>query len=463
MTLEQIYTGCLSQGAYYIASKGEAAIIDPLRETAPYINRAIKDGNKIKYVFETHFHADFVSGHVDLAQKTGATIVFGPTAKTDFESHIAYDGEEFKVGDLTVRVLYTPGHTMESVTYLLLDEDGKEKAIFSGDTLFIGDVGRPDLAVKSDLTTEDLAGHLYDSLRNKIMPLPNDVVVYPAHGAGSACGKNMSSDTHDTLGRQKETNYALREGLTKTEFIKEVTDGILPPPQYFPKNVQLNKSGYESLDQVKSQGLNALSPVAFEFLVNDQGALMIDTRNKDAFRESHVPNAIFIGIDGNFASWVGTLVPDIKQPIVFIAEPGKEDEVVTRFARVGYDNILGYLEGGIAAWEKAGKETDHIDSITVEELEKQYQSEGVRVLDVRKPGEFAEAHLENAQNCPLDFLNERLAEIDANIPQRIHCKSGYRSLIAASILKSRGFNVIDIKGGFDEIKETSLPIGPLMV
>lgn len=458
MVLEQIYTGCLSQGAYYIESNGEAAVIDPLRETIPYISRANKSGSTIKYVFETHFHADFVSGHVDLAEKTGATIVFGPTGETGFKSHQAYDGEEFKIGELILRVLHTPGHTMESVTYLLIDESGNETAIFSGDTLFIGDVGRPDLAVKSDLTREDLAGHLYDSLQNKIMPLPDHLVVYPAHGAGSACGKNMSSQTSDTLGSQKETNYALRPELSREQFIREVTEGILPPPQYFPKNVQLNKSGYESLDIVKSNGLRGLSPVEFEFLVSDQGALMIDTRGKDDFRNAHIPNSIFIGIEGNFASWVGKLITDIQQPIVFIAEEGREDEVVTRFARVGYDNVLGYLNEGISGWTKAGMETDRLSSVTVDQLEELKKTNDLHILDVRRTGEHDAAHINGSQNFPLDYLNENLSEVSKENEQYIHCKSGYRSLIASSILKARGYKVIDIEGGFDAIEASKVEL-----
>lgn len=456
MTIEQIYTGCLAQGAYYIESNGEAAIIDPLREPEPYIRKAAKDNARIKYIFETHFHADFVSGHVDLASKTGATIVFGPNAVTGYDTHIANDEEIFKVGDVTIKVLHTPGHTMESTTYLLIDENGKDHCIFSGDTLFIGDVGRPDLAVKSDMTKEDLARHLYSSLRKKIMPLANDVIVYPAHGAGSACGKNMSSETFDTLGNQKATNYALREDMTENEFIIEVTDGILPPPQYFPKNVLLNKNGYASLDEVKAEGLKPLSPKEFEFLVNDQGALMIDTRDKLDFQKKHIPNSIFIGLDGSFASWAGTLVPDINQPIVFIADEGNEDEVVTRLSRVGYDNTLGYLKGGIDTWEKSGYEVESVKSISASELELILDEKEITIIDVRKPTEFAAEHVEGAKNVALDYLSENLSEIDKNTTNYLHCLSGYRSLIASSILQSRGFNVINVEGGYNAILDSGI-------
>lgn len=456
MTIEQIYTGCLAQGAYYIESNGEAAIIDPLREPEPYIRKAAKDNARIKYIFETHFHADFVSGHVDLASKTGATIVFGPNAVTGYDTHVANDEEIFKVGDVTIKVLHTPGHTMESTTYLLIDENGKDHCIFSGDTLFIGDVGRPDLAVKSDMTKEDLARHLYSSLRNKIMPLANDVIVYPAHGAGSACGKNMSSETFDTLGNQKATNYALREDMTENEFVIEVTDGILPPPQYFPKNVLLNKNGYASLDEVKAEGLKPLSSKEFEFLVNDQGALMIDTRDKLDFQKKHIPNSIFIGLDGSFASWAGTLVPDINQPIVFIADEGNEDEVVTRLSRVGYDNTLGYLKGGIDTWEKSGYEVESIKSISASELELILDEKEITIIDVRKPTEFAAEHVEGAKNVALDYLSENLSEIDKNTTNYLHCLSGYRSLIASSILKSRGFNVINVEGGYNAILDSGI-------
>ncbi|AKQ45535.1 beta-lactamase [Rufibacter radiotolerans] len=459
MKVEQIYTGCLAQGAYYIESNGEAAIIDPLREIKPYLEKAEKNGAKIKYVLETHFHADFVSGHVDLAKATGAQIVFGPNAKPTFAAHIATDGEEIKLGDVTIKVLHTPGHTMESTTYLLKDETGKDYGIFSGDTLFIGDVGRPDLAVKSDLTEEQLAGHLYDSLRNKIMPLSDDIIVYPAHGAGSACGKNMSKETTDLLGNQKKTNYALRPDMSKEEFVKEVTEGLTPPPSYFPKNVQMNREGSMNIDQVMSQGLQALSPEALEAAANETSALVLDTRNPDDFAKGFIPNSVNIGIDGNFAPWVGALIPDIQQPILFVAEEGREEEVVTRLARVGYDHAIGYLKGGFKSWQQAGKEVDTISSISAQEFANRYaQNNQLHVIDVRKPGEFQAEHVQTAQNSPLDFLNDHLAEFPKEGDLYLHCAGGYRSMIAASILKARGFdNVINVEGGFKAISETDVP------
>ncbi|TPE46234.1 MBL fold metallo-hydrolase [Pontibacter mangrovi] len=459
MKVEQIYTGCLAQGAYYIESKGEAAIIDPLREVKPYIEKAEKDNAKIKYVLETHFHADFVSGHVDLAKATGATIVFGPNAQPKFEAYIAQDGEELKVGDVTIKVLHTPGHTMESTTYLLLDENGKAHSIFSGDTLFIGDVGRPDLAVKSNLTEEQLAEHLYDSLRTKIMTLPDDVIVYPAHGAGSACGKNMSKETTDLLGNQKKTNYALRADMTKEEFVKEVTEGLLPPPGYFPLNVKMNKEGYANINDVMAQGLQELSAEAFEAAANETGALVLDTRKPEEFAKGFIPNSVNIGIDGNFAPWVGALIPDIQQPILIVAEKGREEEVVTRLARVGYDNSLGYLKGGFETWKAAGKEVDTIKSISAEEFAKRFeQNNKIKVVDVRKPGEYQAEHVETALSAPLDYLNEHLSELPAEEEMYLHCAGGYRSMIAASILKSRGFdNVVNVEGGFKAIADTNVP------
>lgn len=451
MKVEQIYTGCLAQGAYYISSEGEAAIIDPLREVLPYLQRAEREGAKIKYVFETHFHADFVSGHLDLAQKTGATIVYGPTAKPGFEAHIATDAEVFTVGKVSIKVIHTPGHTLESTCYLLKDEEGIPTALFTGDTLFIGDVGRPDLAqkVEADLTQDKLAGMLYDSLRNKIMPLPDHITVYPAHGAGSACGKNMSKETSDSLGHQKRTNYALRE-MSKDDFIQEVTDGLLPPPIYFPENVMMNIKGYESLDTVMERGLQPLNAEEFEATANASGALILDTRKPADFAEGFIPNAINIGIDGSFAPWVGALIPDIRQEILLITEPGREEEVITRLARVGYDRTIGYLNGGMEAW--TGKEVDHISSITPETF---VALEGTNVLDVRKPGEYDSGHLANAQNLPLDFVNEQINTLNRNETYHIHCAGGYRSMIFASILKARGFeNVIDVQGGYKAIVET---------
>ncbi|WP_299823195.1 MBL fold metallo-hydrolase [uncultured Pontibacter sp.] len=459
MRVEQIYTGCLAQGAYYIESDGEAAIIDPLREVKPYLAKAADSGARIKYVLETHFHADFVSGHLDLATATGAPIVFGPNAAPTFKAHIATDGEELQVGKLTLKVLHTPGHTMESTTYLLKDENGEDFAIFTGDTLFIGDVGRPDLAAKSDLTQEQLAGHLYDSLRNKIMPLADEVLVYPAHGAGSACGKNMSKETYDTLGNQKKTNYALRVDMTKEEFVCEVTDGLMPPPNYFPFNVQLNKEGYNSISNILERGLNALSPDAFEAAATETGALILDTRKPQAFAQGFIPNALFIGIDGGFAPWVGALILDLKQPILFIADAGREEEVVTRLARVGYDNTIGYLEGGFAAWEKAGKPVDTIKSILAEEFTAQYTHDpSIKVVDVRKPGEYQAEHIETACSSPLDFIYDNFSSLPTDETLYIHCAGGYRSMIAASILKARGFEkLVDVQGGYGAISKTNIP------
>ncbi len=457
MKIEQIYTGCLAQGAYYIESNGEVAIVDPLREVQPYIEKAAKNNAKIKYVFETHFHADFVSGHVDLSQKTGAPIIYGPNAVTGFDAIIAADNQEFKLGDLTIRVLHTPGHTMESTCYLLLDENGKETALFSGDTLFIGDVGRPDLAQKSDLTIDDLAGHLFDSLRNKVMTLPDDVTVYPAHGAGSACGKNMSKETTDTLGNQKMFNYALRADMTKAEFIKEVTDGLAPPPQYFPQNVKMNKEGVESFDDVLERGTQALSPIAFEAAANETGAVMLDVRNPEDFAAGHVYNSINIGLNGGFAPWVGALIPDLKQEILLITEDGKEEETITRLSRVGYDNVLGYLAGGIAAWKAAGNEAGVVESISPEELSNRMKSGNeINVIDVRKPGEFAAEHVADVPNFPLDYINDNMAELNPEKTYTIHCAGGYRSMIASSILKARGFDVVDVSGGFAAIQKSGL-------
>ena len=460
MNIEQIYTGCLSQGAYYIESQGEAAIIDPLREVKPYLEKAKKNKANIKYIFETHFHADFVSGHVTLAKETGATIVYGPEAKTGFDSLIAKDQQEFKIGEITLTVLHTPGHTMESTTYLLRDASQKDIAIFSGDTLFLGDVGRPDLAQKAaDMTQEDLAGILYESLRKKIMPLADDVLVYPAHGAGSACGKNLSKETVGTLGEQKKTNYALRADMTKEEFIKEVTDGLLPPPQYFPLNVKMNKEGYEDIDTVLESGTTPLDPEAFEKLANQSGAIILDVRHQDAFAEGHIPQSIFIGIDGGFAPWVGALIGDVEQPILLVTPEGREEETVTRLARVGFDNTLGYLDGSLEAWKKAGKATDSVEGIETMELKTLSEKENLTVFDVRKPGEYLSEHLPDAKRTPLDFINEHMNEFPTGTPFYMHCAGGYRSMIAASILKSRGIhNLIDIKGGFGAIKESGMKV-----
>ena len=458
MIIEQIYTGCLAQGAYYIQSGNEVAIIDPLREVSPYIEKAKGNNATIKYVFETHFHADFVSGHVDLSRQTGAPIIFGPNANPSFEAYVAKDSEEFKIGNVTIRVLHTPGHTMESTSYLLIDEQGKEIALFSGDTLFIGDVGRPDLAQKAaHMTQEDLAGTLFDSLRSKIMPLNDDITVYPAHGAGSACGKNMSKETSDILGNQKKTNYALRANMTRDEFIKEVTQGLTPPPAYFPLNVKLNKEGYESFETVLKKGTQALEPDAFEAAANESRALLLDTRDPQTFAKGFVPNSINIGIDGSFAPWVGTLIPDIKQELLIIMDEGREEEVVTRLARVGYDNAIGYLKGGIEKWKAAGKEIDSIESISTEELAERIKNGAeVNILDVRKNTEHYSEHLINSENAALEYINKNMVQIDRDKPYYVHCAGGYRSMIFSSILRARGYtNLIDIKGGFKALKESN--------
>jgi len=457
MKIEQIYTGCLAQGAYYIESNGEVAIIDPLREVQDYIDRAEKDNAKIKYIFETHFHADFVSGHVTLAEKTGAQIVFGPTAKTVFNSYEAKDGEIFNLGDITITALHTPGHTMESTTYLLKNENGKDHAIFSGDTLFLGDVGRPDLAQKAaDMTQEELAGTLFDSLRSKIMTLADDVIVYPAHGAGSACGKNLSKETVGTIGEQKQTNYALRADMTRDEFIKEVTDGLLPPPEYFPLNVKLNKEGYKSIDDVIKTGAKPLSADEFELVANETDSLILDVRHQSEFIQGFIPQSIFIGLKGSFAPWVGALIKDIHQSILLVVDEGLEEQAITRLSRVGFDNVLGYLKGGFAAWKASGKETDDLLSVSAEVLEQKI-NEGAKVFDVRKPGEYTAEHIENVPSTPLDFLNDHISEFPTEEDFYVHCAGGYRSVIAASILKARGFhNVIDVAGGYGAIKKTGI-------
>ncbi|MGK0387996.1 MAG: hydroxyacylglutathione hydrolase [Maribacter sp.] len=460
MKIEQIYTGCLAQGAYYIESNGEVAIIDPLREVQSYIDRAEKDKASIKYIFETHFHADFVSGHVTLAEKTGGSIIYGPLANPSFEAIIAKDGQVFKLGDISIHVLHTPGHTMESTTYLLKDEEGKDHAIFSGDTLFLGDVGRPDLAQKAaNITQEELASTLFDSLRNKIMPLADDIIVYPAHGAGSACGKNMMKETVDTLGNQKKVNYALRADMKRGEFIKEVTDGLLPPPAYFPLNVKMNKEGYVSIDEVLKKGKHALSPREFEIAANGTGALVLDVRDRHNFVKSHIPRSIFIGLDGSFAPWVGGLIKDIEQPILLVVNEGEEEEAITRLSRVGFDQVIGYLKGGIIAWKNAGMETDTITSIPATLLETRLkEGEHIKVIDVRKTSEFLSEHVLNAENYPLSDLNNDLAELPSDTFY-VHCAGGYRSVIASSILKSRGIhNIVDVTGGFDAIKDTNIVV-----
>jgi glyoxylase-like metal-dependent hydrolase (beta-lactamase superfamily II)/rhodanese-related sulfurtransferase len=456
MKIEQIYTGCLAEAAYYIESEGEVAIIDPLREVKPYIEKAEKQGDTIKYIFETHFHADFVSGHVDLSKKTGAPIIFGPTAlKTGFDATFATDGQVFKLGKVTLKVLHTPGHTMESICLLLIDENGKETALFSGDTLFLGDVGRPDLAqhVIADLTEDKLAGHLFDSLRNKIMPLSDDIIVYPAHGAGSACGKNLSKETSGTLGEQKKTNYALNPNLTKEAFKKELLKGLVTPPSYFPKNVLMNINGYDSIDEVVERGTKAKSARVFEVMAQEKAALILDTRNPNIFAKGFIPNSINIGIDGNFAVWVGTLIPDIKQEILLITEQGREEEVVIRLARVGYDNTIGYLEGGFEAWKNAGKDIETIETIDVEDLATLASTQEIHLIDARKESEYKSEHVIEAINMPLDFINNNMAMIDKKKTYHVHCASGYRSMIFISILKARGFdNLINVNGGFNALK-----------
>ncbi|MAU71995.1 MAG: MBL fold metallo-hydrolase [Pseudozobellia sp.] len=460
MKIEQIYTGCLAQGAYYVESKGEVAIIDPLREVEPYIKRAKADDAHIKYIFETHFHADFVSGHVTLSKETGAPIVYGPNANPSFDAIIAEDGQVFKLGDVTIHVLHTPGHTMESTTYLLRDAHGKDYAIFSGDTLFLGDVGRPDLAQKAaHMTQEELAGMLFESLRKKIMPLADEVIVYPAHGAGSACGKNMMKETVDTLGNQKKMNYALRADMSKQEFIAEVTDGLLPPPKYFPLNVKMNKEGYEDISEVLDRGTTALNPDDFEKAANDTGAIVLDVRHQNEFVEGHIPRSIFIGLNGDFAPWVGALIADTKQPLLLVCPVGKEEEAVTRLSRVGFDGTIGYLKGGFDAWKQSGKDVDTIQSVSAEEAKKQINSEGTPVYDVRKPGEYQSEHVVDATNTPLDFINDYMGDFPEDKKFFVHCAGGYRSVIASSILKSRGIhNLIDIDGGFGALKNSGVKV-----
>ena len=458
MKIQQIYTGCIAHAAYYLESNGEVAIFDPLREVQPYIDQATANGAKIKYVFETHFHADFVSGHLDLAAKTGATIVYGPTAKPGFEAHVATDGEVFNVGKAKVKAIHTPGHTMESTTYMVIDENGKEHGIITGDTLFIGDVGRPDLAqhVIADLTEDKLAGYLFDSLRNKIMPLSDDLIVYPNHGAGSACGKNMSKETTDTLGNQKRTNYALRPDMSKEEFKKELLTGLTAPPGYFPKNVLMNIQGYESLDRIMDRGMRALNVNDFEVVANEERPLVLDTRPATEFAKGFIPNSVSIGLDSNFAMWVGEMIPDIKQTILLVTEPGKEEESIIRLSRVGYDNTIGFLQGGFEAWKAAGKEVDTVDRISSEEFAKRYPQKPL-IIDVRKKSEFDSEHVVDAINVPLNQINQHLSQFPKDKPFILHCAGGYRSMIAASILKQRGWeNFVDVVGGFSAIKETDV-------
>ena len=458
MIIEQIYTGCLAQGAYYIHSNGEAIIIDPLREVQPYLDRLTKDGVTLKYIFETHFHADFVSGHLDLSKKTGAPIVYGPTARPDFDCIVAEDNQEFKLGNISIKVLHTPGHTMESTCYLLLDPQGNPHSLFSGDTLFLGDVGRPDLAQKAaDMTQEQLAGLLYDSLMNKIMPLPNEVMVYPAHGAGSACGKNMMKETVDSLGHQKEMNYALNQP-NKKAFVEAVLDGLLPPPAYFPMNVAMNKKGYTSFDEVMNNGLRALTPAEFEVAVESTEAIVLDTRSPGEFAKAHIPRSINIGIDGQFAPWVGSVIGDVKTPILLVAPSGREAEVVTRLSRVGFDHVLGHLKNGIASWIEEDRELDSVNRISPETFASELNVGESVVVDVRKESEYRAEHVDEAFNKPLDFINDWFAGVGNDGEFYLHCAGGYRSMIAASILQSRGIhNFKEVDGGFSAIAKTTVP------
>jgi hydroxyacylglutathione hydrolase len=459
MKVEQLYTGCIAQAAYYLESDGEAAIFDPLREVQQYIDKAANDNAKIKYIFETHFHADFVSGHIDLARKTGGTIVYGPTAKPGFDALVATDGQEFKVGSYTIRAIHTPGHTMESTCYLLIDKDGSTYGVITGDTLFIGDVGRPDLAqeLSGDLTQELLASHLYDSLRNKIMVLPDDIIVFPSHGAGSACGKNMSKETTDTLGSQKRNNYALRANMTREEFTAELLDGLGAPPAYFPQNVMLNIQGYQSLDSVLEKGTKPLAPELFKAMAENSEAIVLDVRHENEFVKEHIPGSVFIGLNGNFAPWVGALIRDVNQPLLLVAPEGKETEAITRLSRVGFDATLGYLDGGMDAWRTSGYETDSIKSISPEEFAALLPLNNAPVVDSRKPGEYSSGHVIDAINIPLDFVNEQLAEVPKEEEFYIHCAGGYRSVIMASILKARGYhNMTNVEKGFGGIKNTSV-------
>ncbi len=459
MTIEQIYTGCLAQGAYYITSNGEAAIIDPLRETQPYIDRLQRDGVQLKYIFETHFHADFVSGHIDLSKATNAPIVYGPNANPAFDFISAADGQIFEVGNIKIKVLHTPGHTMESTCYLLIDENGVEHALFSGDTLFIGDVGRPDLAQKAaTMTQEQLAATLYHSLRTKIMTLPDDVIVYPAHGAGSACGKNMSKETTSTIGIQKHLNYALRASMTEAEFVTEVTDGLLPPPAYFGANVAMNKNGYESFETVFNNGMKEIDADHFELVTDANGALILDTRDSAAFAKGFIPQSINIGINGDFAPWVGAMIGDVKQAIILVTALGKEEETVTRLTRVGFDNIVGHLQGGFDAWKIAGKEIDTVNRITAEEFAAKVKIGADKVVDIRKQTEYTAEHVEESYSRPLAEINEWVKDVNPDEHFYLHCQSGYRSMIAASILQSRGYrNFTEVAGGFKAIEETTIP------
>ena len=458
MKVEQIYTGCLAQGAYYLESNGEAAVIDPLREPEAYIALAESRGAKIKYVFETHFHADFVSGHIDLAAKTGATIVFGPTAmEMGFKAHVGHDGEEFKLGNAIIRLIHTPGHTMESSCFLLINEEGKEEALFSGDTVFIGDVGRPDLAQKviAEMTQDKLARHLYHSIHDKILPLSDDLIVYPGHGAGSACGKNMSKETQDTLGNQKKTNYALSTEMSEDDFVKAVLTGLTPPPGYFPHNVIMNIKGYDSIDDVRERALKGLTASEFKSAADTEGVVVLDTRSAAEYASGHVPGSVNVGVEGSFASWVGTVIPDVKTSIVFIADEGQEEEVVTRLSRVGFDNVNGFLKGGINAWSKEGYPVGKVEQVDADELLALMNKGEKNVIDVRRASEYSSEHLVDVANYPLDYWKDSLASLKENERYYVHCAGGYRSMVFISLLKKEGYlNLVDVKGGFSAIKAT---------
>lgn len=462
MHIEQIYTGCLAQGAYYIESGGEVAIIDPLRATQPYIDLAASRGAKIKYIFETHFHADFVSGHVTLSEKTGAEIIYGPSAKCAFQSTEAEDGQRFPLGEIVIETIHTPGHTMESTCWLLRTAEDRPHALFSGDTLFLGDVGRPDLAQKAvEMTQEDLAGMLFDSTRSKVMTLPDEVIVYPGHGAGSACGKNMSSETVGSIGAEKATNYALRADMTRAEFIEELTDGLLPPPAYFPLNVALNKQGYESFEDVLQRGTHALDPRQFERVAEDSGAIVLDVRNQQAFAEGHVPRSIFIGLEGNFAPWTGALIVDVKQPLLIVCEPEQLEEAITRLSRVGFDQVVGYLEGGVEAWTAAGKDLDCIKRISGDDFAALHKVQGaeIQLFDVRTESEYRSERVAGSINEPLNLLSNHTDIFPRDETFFMHCLTGYRSAISQSILKSRGIhNGVDVVGGWESLKETDIPV-----
>ena len=462
MIIEQIYTGCIAEAAYFLSSEGEAAIVDPLRDIQPYLDRIEKERVQLKYIFETHFHADFVSGHIDLAKKTGATIVYGPTTmSTGFEKKVGQDGEVFTLGGSTITLIHTPGHTMESSCYLLKDEQGKERGIITGDTLFIGDVGRPDLAqhVVEGLTQDKLARYLFHSLRTKIMPLSDELIVYPNHGAGSACGKNMSKETTDTLGNQKRSNYALNPALTEDEFVAIVLNGLVRPPQYFPKNVLMNIQGYEQLDAIIAKGMTPLNVAQVERFQQDANIMLLDTRAAHKFAKGFIPGSVNIGLDGNFAMWVGELIDNLDQSIVLIADDEEQvKESITRLSRVGYDHCIGYLQGGFEVWQKAGKLIDHVQRISAQALSEQYQQAPLPIFDIRKISEFQSEHLEAAINIPLNDLEQQLDRLPKDQAFVVHCAGGYRSMIAASLLKKKGYqNFVDVIGGFAAIKETSMP------